>query len=165
MQKFMAAATCSFILGGCAAPITYYSKYEDVSKPGKIQFSAQSGAFTSVSLFSDSYECNGIQRLAFFLPGFDETVYVPAGKFITFSVYVQTPGFPEFKYGGGIYTVPFDSKEMRVNVSYKGDVVYTKIDSYDSKVGWHSAKGVIARVPLKPFFDSESWCEPISEIR
>jgi len=162
--KLAAVLFCSS-LTGCAAPITYYSKEPNASKPSMVHFFSQGGTYSTIALYEDAKTCKGIQRVAFFEPGVDKTVYIPAGQYLTFSAYVQFPGFPGFKYGSSMYTVPLGTGNFRVGISYNATNMFTKIERQGAGGDWVVVKDAVKRNPHQPLFESGDWCESSSEIQ
>lgn len=149
---------------GCAAPITYYSTRPDAFKSGMVHFVAESGTYSVIALYEDAKTCKGIQRVAFFEPGVDKTVYVSHGDYLTFSAYVQFPGFPSFKYGSGMYSVPFSNGNLRISISYNDTTMFTKIEKQEASGSWVLVKNAIKRAYHQPFFESGDWCRPSTGI-
>lgn len=157
-MKKLALLVFAMLIAGCAAPITFYSKTPGSTKPGKIQFSAQNGAYTTFALYEESSNCSGIQRVSFFSLDVNETIYVPFQKYLTFSAYIQFPGYPNFKYGSSMYTVPFESGELRVLLKYDSERYFTIIERSDDGIHWEPIENAIERQPSQPFLESGPWC-------
>lgn len=161
IQRIIWIYLAASLISGCAAPITYYSKTPEPSKPGKIRFSMPGGAYSTVALYKENKSCIGIQRVMLFTPNGDETVYIPHRKYITFSTYIQTPGTLSFQYSGRAFSVPFESGELLVSMSFDKEKAYTRIQKRDAVLGWIPVTGTIERKMVQPFLDSGSWCEEV----
>lgn len=161
MKSIARAAVLSLgILGtGCAAPITYYSPTPDAVKTGMVHFVSQGGTYSTIALYQDVRTCQGIQRVAFFKPGVDQTVYVPHGAYLTFSAYVQFPGYPRYVYGSSMYSVPFRSGDLRVIISYDSKSMYTRIERREAGGDWIVVRDAVPRQSHQPFFESGDWCK------
>jgi len=158
MKRLLPATLAAALLAGCAAPITYYSRTEDPSKPGTIRFHVDPGVYSTVVLYVDPYDCRGIQRVTFFKNGVDEVIHVPRDKVVTFSVYVQKPGGMSFQYSSMGYTVPFTTGELRVDTRFDATRVGTVIESYDPSSGWHPVQDIVERPVSSPLLESGPWC-------
>ena len=139
---------------GCASTIDLYSKSPEPTKPGKIRFISQDGAHVAFSLFKESRNCTGIQRVAFFQSNVDETVYLPYQKYLTFNAYIQLPGVSKFNYGGRTISVPFESGELRISLEYDSNNFYTNIEKLDSNKKWVKILNYKERQPVAPFLES-----------
>ena len=148
------------LVAGCAAPITYYSRRPDALKSGAIHFVVEGGVYSVIALYEDAKTCKGIQRVAFFEPDVDKTVYVPHGDYLTFSDYVQFPGGTSFKSGSSMYSVPFRSGNLRVSVLYNATNLFTKIERQEANGEWVLVKNAIKRKSHQPFLESGDWCKP-----
>jgi len=152
----------------CSNPIAFYSTTPDQSKPGKVHFIAAGGAHTTIAVFKENCECKGIHRVSFFAPSVDQIIYVPYGKFLTFHAFAQTSfysgGTLGVRIAGGVYSVPFESGELRVTLVPKSDNLFTKIERLDPIIGWIPVQGVINREASQPFFETGAWCTPTPGI-
>ena len=164
IQSIRLLCLVASIISGCAAPITYYSKTPDISKPGKIRFVMPGGAYSTVALYKENKSCIGIQRVMFFVQNGDESVYIPYRKYITFSTYIQTPGVSSFQYSGRAFSVPFESGELLVSMDFDDEKAYTRIQKRDDILGWVPVSGVIERKMVQPFLESGSWCEEAQDL-
>jgi hypothetical protein len=152
------------VLAGCAAPLAQFSRNPEPSKPVKVQFIGQGGAYSTLSLFAGAHECTGIQRLVWHVSGFDETIYVPKSRYITFLLALQLPGVARIKHAERTYSVPLNTDQLRVRVSYDSESLYAEIDGFDPKLGWKPVDGLIERRYRRPFADSGAWCDPVDSI-
>lgn len=158
-------AMAGLVCLGCAEPVTFFSKTQDPTRPGKVHFMAPGGVYSTVSIFKDARDCRGIQRVAFFASHVDETIYVPYQKYLTFSVYAQTPGISRFQSAGGFYSVPFESGELRVILIPTSESLVTRIERNDPKAGWTPVQGIIKRTGSQPFLSTGPWCEPAEGVQ
>ncbi|MDD9179540.1 hypothetical protein ERW51_01230 [Aliivibrio finisterrensis] len=159
MKTFNLILFTSIFLVGCAAPITFYSKSPDAGKPGKVHFMSQEGAYTTIALYEDSDTCTGIQRVSFFQPIVDQTIYVSYKEHLTFSVYINLPNNTGFEYASSMYSVPFESGEVKVKISFDEQKMYTGIYKRDENESWVPVTNFLERTPKQPFLESGSWCE------
>ena len=130
-----------------------------------MNFVSESGPYTTIALYEDARTCKGIQRLAFFKPGMDDTVYVKHSRYLTFSMYIQFPGVTQFLRSTNMFSVPFESGDLRISVSYDKNSSFTKIERRQSDGNWILVKDAIKRQGKVPFFESGDWCEPVTEIQ
>ncbi|PAR44359.1 hypothetical protein [Vibrio metoecus] len=159
MKTFNLIIVATMFLTGCAAPITFYSNSPEESKPGKIQFISQEGAYTTIALYEDSESCTGIQRVSFFQPIVDQIIYVPYKEHLTFSVYINLPNGIGFQSASRMYSVPFESGEIKVKISFDDQNMYTGIYKRDGDDNWLPVTKILERTPKQPFLESGSWCE------
>ena len=160
MKRLLSAVLCAALLAGCAAPITYYSRGEDPAKPGTLRFHIPPGAYSTVVLYPDAYDCRGIQRVAFFKNGVNDVVHVPRDKVITFSVYLQLPGgVGSFQYANRGYTVPFTTGELRVDTDFDSKGFLTRTYSREADGQWRLVTDVVERQMSQPFLESGAWCK------
>jgi len=155
MKKIKYNLTLLFILilTGCAAPITFYTNAPDPTKPVKIQFIAQDGAYYTFALYKESNNCTGIQRVTV-----NKAIYLPHQKHLTFSAYIQFPGYPSFKYGSSMYSIPFNPGELKVTLKYDTERFYTLMERLDKNDKWIPITDVIERQASQPFLESGPWC-------
>ncbi|QNM98190.1 hypothetical protein [Chitinimonas koreensis] len=160
--KTIPTILAALLLAGCGTPMAQFARTAAPANPGKVQFLTQGGTYATISIYKDPVECKGIQRLAFFSTGVNDTIYVPYDKYFTFSIHANSSGAQ--KYAIGMYSVPFNSGEMRVNISYGPDAMHTSIEVRDQSSGWRAASGVVKRQVVTPFLESGAWCTPSAEI-
>ncbi len=167
MRRVMLLALSSMYVfaAGCAAPITYYTRTQNSPTEGKVNFVSEGGPYTTIALYEDARTCKGIQRLAFFKPGMDDTVFVKHSRYLTFSMYIQFPGVTKFLHSTNMFSVPFESGDLRVSVSYDKSSSFTKIERRQLGGDWVLVKDAIKRQGKVPFFESGDWCEPVTEIQ
>jgi hypothetical protein len=147
----------AIVSAGQASASDYLSRSETPSTPDKLAFVVPAtGMRATIVVYENSVDCSQMHVIENEKLGVDETIYVPRSRFVTFNVHLARLSGLGIKTGDVMYTVPFDSGDVRVNVDYDDKRAWASIESHTDQ-GWRPAEGTAQRKFTRPFFGND-WC-------